>query len=160
MGLKELIFNKGGIGVSMSRQETVERLNPLIAHHMAVNHAYQYAVTHLEARDVADELARLQKIARVDVGKLMESVFSAGGTAYNGVDLEPEDFALGDGDDAQLYDLLDREQAFLRALDDESSQPHQIRTTAILNVVRANSRQRIEVLKQNTLQRRRPTPAT
>ncbi len=155
MSLKDLIFQKGGIGVSMSRRETVERLNPLIKQHMALNHGHNFVVAHLGARAVADDLAALQKVARVDVGKLMETVFSCGGVAYNGVDLEPEDFHLGDDDDAMLFELLDREQAFLQALTEELTQPHQIRTKAVLTLLQTNSQQRVTYLKEQTRRRRR-----
>ncbi len=155
MSLKDLIFQKGGIGVSMSRQETIERLNPLIEQHMALNHGYNFAIAHLSERPIADDLAALQKVARVDVGKLMETVFSCGGVAYNGVDLEPDDFHLGADDDAILFALLDEEQALLKALIEAMTLPHQIRTRAILNVVQTNSQQRVNYLKNQTMRRRR-----
>lgn len=157
MSLKDLIFQKGGIGVSMSREETVERLNPLIEQHMKLNHAYNDAIARLSDRTIADELATQQRTARMDVGKLMETVLSAGGLAYSGTDLEPGDVHTGDGDDEMLFTLRDQEEAFLKMVSDASSPDHQMRSKAILGVVENNSRQRFSVLKDHTNRRRRKT---
>lgn len=156
MALKDLIFQKGGIGVSMSRKDTVERLNPLIQSHSRLNHYYNYGIRHLSEPAVAEALARHQKTARTDVGKLAESVLSCGGVPYNATDLEPEAFALPQGDDAMLFELLDREQAFHDQLRDELEHDHQIRSQAIINALLANSAARLDVLKDATRRRRRP----
>jgi hypothetical protein len=157
MSLKDLIFQKGGIGVSMSREETIERLNPLIKQHMKLNHAYNDVIARLSDRAIADELAAQQRTARMDVGKLMETVLSAGGLAYNGVDLEPDSVHLGDDDDTMLFALRDLEETFLKTVSDASTPDHQIRSKAILGVVENNSRQRFSVLKDHTNRRRRKT---
>ena len=159
MALKDLIFQKGGIGKAMSRQETVERLNPLIEQHMALNHYHNYVIEHTGEADIAERLATLQKRARMDVGKIMESVFSAGGVAYNGVAMDPEDFRLSEDDNEMLFDLFDRERAFRETLEDELELDHQIRTQAILNNVLANSNERLNFLKDITKRRRRTRPA-
>jgi hypothetical protein len=159
MSLKDLIFQKGGIGVSISRAETVARLNPLIKQHMMLNHAYNNAIARLDDRAIADELAAQQRTARMDVGKLMETVFSAGGQAYNGVDLEPDTFYLGDHDDDMLFALRDQEEAFLQMVSDALTPDHQIRSKAILGVVENNSRQRFSILKHYTNRRHRKTSA-
>ena len=154
MSLKDLIFQKGGIGVSLSRQETVERLNPLIQEHMALNHTYAYAINHTSEAEVSERLASFQKKARVDVGKLMETVLSAGGVAYNGVDMEPEDYTLND--DNLLFELRDREKAWQDRLNDELSEHnHQIRTKAVLTLLRDNSAERLDYLRGLTRARRR-----
>lgn len=159
MSLKDLIFQKGGIGVSMSREETVERLNPLIEQHMAINHGYNFAINNLSESTVADALSGHQRIARMDVGKMMETVLSCGGVAYNGVDMEPSDFNLGDNDDAVLFSLHDQERDFSHALQEELKLGHQIRSKAILNVVLSNSQKRYQYLKEATMRRRRPAPS-
>jgi hypothetical protein len=160
MGLKELIFNKGGIGPSMNRRETVERLNPLIRQHMELNHYYNFAINTVTDPSAAATLSDLQKVARADVGKLMETVFSCGGVAFNGVELEPEDFTLSDEDDAMLFALRDHEDAFSEAVEADLELDHQIRSKAILNLVLTNSQKRLNVLKTLTQRRRRPQSAT
>jgi hypothetical protein len=148
--LKELIFNKGGIGKSLSRQETVERINPLIREHIALNHQYNYVIRTIGDPEVAERLEQFQKIARVDVGKLAEVVFSAGGTAYSGVDMEPDDFNLGNDPAEMIRRLLEAEQRFLQQVADELTLNHQIRTKATLNLVRQHSQERLHYLEEVT----------
>lgn len=158
MGLKEVkqvLLKKGWAGRTISRQETIERLNPLIEQHMALNHAYNYVIDGCTEQDVIDHLAGFQKIARVDVGKLMETVFSCGGIAYNGVDMEPEDYALDEEDTEMLFQLRDLEQAFRDALAGEDELEHQMRTRALLTLLQTNSQERLDYLKVNTKRRRR-----
>ena len=158
MGLKEvkkLLLQKGWAGRTISRQETIDRLNPLIEQHMALNHAYNYVIAACSEQDITLHLAGFQKIARVDVGKLMETVFSCGGVAYNGVDMEPEDFKLDEHQNEMLFQLRDQEQAFQDALAGEESPEHQMRTRALLTLLQTNSQERLDYLKVNTKRRRR-----
>ena len=162
MGLKEVksaLLKKGWAGRTLSREETVERLNPLIKQHMALNHAYNYVANTCSEQDIVAALAVMQKTARVDVSKLMETVFSCGGVAYNGVDMEPDDFALGPDDNEMLFALRDQEQAFRDAVAEELTLEHQMRTRAVLTRLQTNSQQRFDFLKINT-KRRRPKAAT
>ncbi len=156
--LKELIFNKGGIGKSLSRQETVERLNPLIREHIALNHQHDYVIRTIGEAEIADRLEQFQKIARVDVGKLAEVVFSAGGTAYSGVDMGPDDFNLGTDPAEMIHRLLEAEQRFLQLVTEELKLNHQIRTKATLNLVRQHSEERLRYLQE--VARRYPKPAS
>ncbi|MDQ7039780.1 MAG: hypothetical protein Q9M35_02465 [Rhodothermus sp.] len=156
--LKELIFNKGGIGKSLSRQETVERINPLIREHIALNHQHDYVIRTIDNAELADRLEQFQKIARVDVGKLAEVVFSAGGTAYSGVDMEPDDFNLGTDPAEMIHRLLQAEQHFLQLVAEELKLNHQIRTKATLNLVRQHSEERLRYLQK--VARRYPKPAS
>ena len=155
MSLKDLIFQKGGIGQSLSRQDTIDRLNPLIKQHMELNHAHNAVIGALSDADLGAALSAEQRIARMDVGKLMESVFSAGGVAYNGVELEPSSYHLGDTDDDMLFELLDRETALRDAEFKLNGLEHQIRTKAILSNVLTHSQQRLDLLKTATKRRRR-----
>ena len=158
MGLREAIFNKGGIGPSRSRRQTVERLNPVTRKHAELNHCYQHTIRTCGDDMLAAELEKLQKTARADVGKLRESIFSAGGTAYNGIDLEPEQFDLGADRIAMLIDLHNREDTFRQEVERElalDDPPHQIRSRAILQNLSAHSRERLDYLKQQTRGHRR-----
>lgn len=156
MGLKDLIFNKGGIGPSLSRRETVERLNPLIRQHMELNLYYNFVIDHVTDPTAAASLSDLQKVARADVGKMMETVFSCGGVAFNGVELEPDTYTLPEDDDAMLFALRDHEESFSELIEADLDHDHQIRTKAILNLVLTNSQMRLNTLKSLTKRRRRP----
>lgn len=157
MGIKDVLLNKGWAGTTMSRQETIERINPLIRRHIELNHAYVNAINRVSERDVAGELEALQKTARADVGKLSETVLSAGGVSYNGVDLEPGDFASSDDLDEgkMIHQLQDREGEFQQLVTDEMEENHQIRTRAILSIVQANSLARIDYLRGPAKKHRR-----
>lgn len=159
MSIKRLIFQKGGIGTSMSRKETVARLNPIIEAHLKLNLAYRFAIDHLSDDNVVTALKQQQRTARMDVGKLSETVLSCGGIAFNGVSLNPTDYALDESNDAMLFELLDRERAFNDEVKAELSQPHQLRTEAIINNVLANSEARLGVLREQTKRRHRPREA-
>lgn len=147
MGLKDAFLNKGWAGKTISREETIERINPIIRRHSELNHAYGYAVNHVSERATASELEALQKTARADVGKLSETVLSAGGVSYNGVELEAEDFALAENEGEMIPQLEEQEEQFQQLVSDELRENHQIRTRAILSVVQANSRARLDYLR-------------
>lgn len=147
MGLKELLLNKGWAGKTLSRQETVERINPLIRRHHELNRSYDFAIGHLDDRAASEQLNTFQKTARADVGKLSETVLSAGGVSYNGTDLEPEAFDLGSDDAAILRELARIESEFADMLNDELELEHQIRTRAILGAVLLNTRTRLDYVR-------------
>lgn len=154
-------LNKGGAGVSISRRETVERLNPIIRHHAALN-LYYDAVAEAAAEaaaepEVAAQLAPARKTMRTDVGKLAESIYSAGGVAYTGTDLDPAAHRLDGDDDDRLFRLLELEQDFQQRVAAEFDVNHQIRTRAILENVRRHSQERLSLLKELTKRRRRKT---
>ncbi len=157
MGIKDVFLNKGWAGKTMTRQETIERINPLLRRHAELNHAYAYAINHVSEREAAGKLEALQKTARADIGKLSETVLSAGGVSYNGVDLEPADFTLGEDEGRMIHRLKEQEEQFQQLVSDELTENHQIRTRAILAVVQANSLARIELLRGLAKKHRRPS---
>ena len=117
--IKEALLGRGWAGKTISRAETVERLNPLLLQFLKLNHYYQSVIRSHPDTAVAEALKRVQKTARADVGKLSESILSAGGTPENGTDLEPDDFTL-DGDEIELLSQLkDLEATFNDALTHE-----------------------------------------
>lgn len=147
MRLKEAFLNKGWAGKTLSRKQTAERINPLIQRHYELNHAYNFAINQLDDAPTVQELNFHQKIARADIGKLSETVLSAGEPSYNGIDLEPEDFAIPGDDVDILRELERRESEFGQLLDEELRLEHQIRTRAILQNVRANSSNRLDLVR-------------
>ncbi len=160
MGLTDAIFNRGGFGRTITRAETIERVNPLLEQHARLNHAYAYAIGHLSDPQLVEHLKLEQKTARTDVGKLRETVLSAGGVSYSGTDLEAKDFDLGREDDEILRRLHDEEERFQDKLVAEGDINHQMRTRAIVAVVAKNSRRRLDLLKALTKGRRRPAHRT
>ena len=144
--IKELVFQKGWIGKTISRAETVERLNPIMREHMIVNRSYDAVIHAMPGTETADLLANLQKTARMNVSKLAETVFSCGGTAYSGTDLDPAAFALPGGVEG-LEKLGQLDSDLLDALNDEGAIEHQMRTRAILDVLRASTKERLDALR-------------
>lgn len=145
----DTFLNKGGAGVSLSREDTVERINPLLRQHILLNHAYRQVIAALAGSQLADTLLETQRTARMDVGKLSETVLSAGGRPYLGTDVEPGSAALPEGD-GMLRALLDQEQALLDATETEIALDHQIRTQAILGNVQTHSRERLKIVERAT----------
>jgi hypothetical protein len=149
--LKDLLLGKGWAGTTITRSETIERVNPLIRQFMVMNRHYRTAIDGLSNPAVADTLEDLQKTARADVGKLSETVLSCGGAAFNGTELGPEDVDLPDNEADRLFRLQDLEEAFQEAVQAELDDvEHQMRTRAILNVVQTNSEQRLSTLRSLT----------
>ena len=152
--IKELLLKKGWAGKTISRAETVARLNPLIERHILLNHLYAFAAREHGDQATREALAASQKIARTNVGKIAETIYSCGGAAYTGVDLEPDGANLGADPEAMLATLAEGEQKFLDAVLDEEKVEHQMRTRAILGVVAASSSARLEMLRSLKRDRR------
>jgi hypothetical protein len=145
--IKEALLGRGWAGKTITRAETVERLNPLLLQFLKLNHYYQYVIRSHSDAAVTEALKRVQKTARADVGKLSESILSAGGTPENGTDLEPETFTLGNDELEMLYQLEDLETEFRDALTHERKEvEHQMRTRGILEALKSNSSERLELL--------------
>lgn len=145
--IKELLLGRGWAGKTISRSETVDRLNPLVRQHIELNHYYRAAIRSHSEPAVREALERVQKTARADVGKLSETIHSCGGTPYNGTDLKAEDFSLDGSDAALLSELQDLEQDFRDAVAHERDNvEHQMRTRGVLEAVRSNSTERLELL--------------
>jgi hypothetical protein len=133
------VFNRGGVGPSLSRAESAARLAPLVAQHQRLLKRYDAALAGLGSGALTDDLAPMLSRARVELSKLKETVFSMGGTPPNGTDLDP--LPPVTARQRQVTEaLIDDEQGYLRALDAELALNHQIRTQAIL----ANNKMGIE----------------
>lgn len=145
--IKEALLNRGWAGQTITRSETVERLNPLIHQFLRLNHNYQYVIRSHSEPAVTEAFERVQKTARADVGKLSETVLSCGGTPENGIDLTDDDVEL-DGDDlTMIHQLRELETAFNEAITEELDDvEHQMRTRGILEAIKSNSSERRELL--------------
>ena len=143
--IKAALLKKGWAGRTLSRAETADRLNPLIRTHMALNHAYSSAISRCSEKQLRQRLSTLQKKARTDVGRMMETVFSCGAVAYSGTDMEPAQFELPDGE--EFTELRKQEEAFLVELLAEKVLEHQMRTEAVLNQLIDSSQDRLAYLR-------------
>ncbi|PSQ95873.1 MAG: hypothetical protein BRD55_09630 [Bacteroidetes bacterium SW_9_63_38] len=145
--IKEVLLGRGWAGQTLSRAETVERLNPVLLQFLKLNHNYRYVIRTHSDNAVTEALKRVQKTARTDVGKLSETILSCGGSPENGTDLEPEDFTLGPDDLAMLSQLEDLETELNEALVHERQEhEHQMRTRGILEALTSNSDERLTLL--------------
>lgn len=154
--LKELFLQKGWAGKTISRGETIDRLNPIVERFIQLNYTYDAAERDCSDEDLAAGIKSVQKTARADVGKLAETIFSCGGVAYNGTDLEPADFSAGDSDVQIVERLISDEQDFQSKIDEEDDIEHQMRTRAILSVVKSNSDKRLDFLREINKKVRKP----
>lgn len=144
------ILNKGGAGLYITREETVERLNPIVSAAHELCEAYNVVLAGADA-EVVDHIQPFMPKMRTLLGKLCETVFSAGGVAPNGVDVEAPA-------DTSLFDVLEREREFHKVAKEEiDAVHHQERTRAILKAVVAGSEERLEAVRFIT--NRLPQPA-
>lgn len=146
--LKEAFLQKGWAGKTISRAETVDLLNPHIERHVRLNNDYGYVIKSHPSADVRSRLDATQKVARANIGKLSETVYSCGGVAYTGVDLEPSDVDLGSDPQAMLQALLRSEDDVIAALEAEDKIEHQMRTRAIIGVALNAARERKSLLEE------------
>ena len=147
--LKELLLGRGWAGKTITRSDTVDLLNPLIEQHIHINHHYEALLRSNPGDDIVALLNDLQKTARADVGKLSEVVLSAGGVAYNGTDLEPSDFDTDAPVSEQLATIRELEETFRDALAQQLDEiEHQMRTRAVLQVVKGNTDKRLSAIRR------------
>ena len=155
--LLQPIFNKGGAGRSMTREESVEAISPLVREHQQLLHAYDAAIRTLSDRDLAAQLNNGMNRARTELAKLRETIYSLGGDTSNGTDLDPDNVHLGDSDAAIVHALDERERAYRDALQHTLKLPHQqLRSTAILENNIKGSNARIDTLDPFVTRMRKP----
>lgn len=143
MGIKELLLKQGWAGRTISRAETIDHVNPIIRTMTVAMHHWGAAATTLDG-EAGRTVREALKTLRMDIGKLCETVFSCGGVAYNGTDLEPETFTA-DGDIWKT--LADQEAAIAESLKPQLKIEHHMRTRAILAAVAANHEERVKLIR-------------
>jgi hypothetical protein len=144
MGIKDLVLNKGWAGRTIGRSETVDRVNPVIVSLTRLMHLYNDASTGLSLEDDAAFQGQM-KLLRADIGKLVETVHSAGGVAYSGVDIEPGDITAGDTPTKTLHQA---ESDFIEGIEAEVAVEHQIHTRAVFGAVQANAKERLKMIRE------------
>lgn len=152
------LLNKGGAGRYISRTETVERLVPLVVQHNRLLQAYGYTLDRLQDGAAKERLDALMPPLRTQLAKLDETIYSMGGKAPLGTDLEPGETGRGHTDAEMLYHVLDLERDYHQALSGEvDAVHHRERTRAILGHLARGSEARLEALR--VLTNRLPRPA-
>ena len=144
MGIKELILQKGWAGRTIDRAETIDRINPMIQTMTELMHLYLAAKDDSESADLGQHIDASLRTLRMDIGKMCEIIFSCGGVAYSGVDLDTNDFRLGSGL-SQAIETKERELEL--ALEVQSGIEHQMRTRAILLNVETNQKTRMNAVR-------------
>ena len=145
------ILNKGGAGRYISREESVERMQPIVVRQLDLVYLYDAAVSRLADGPAKESLTAIMPYLRTELSKLYETVFSLGGAAPTGVEREARGVDPGATDADRLRALVDAEQEFGDALRYEADEVHhQERTRAILNHNADASRSRLDLLRQYT----------
>ncbi|GAB5534777.1 MAG: hypothetical protein Rubg2KO_10260 [Rubricoccaceae bacterium] len=143
------ILNKGGAGRYISREESVERLQPMVVHQLDLVYLYDSAVSRLADSPAKTRLVSIMPNLRTELSKLYETVYSLGGTAPTGVERDALATDPGETDAERLGALVDAETAFGEALREEADAVHhQERTRAILLHNADASSSRLSVLRE------------
>jgi ElaB/YqjD/DUF883 family membrane-anchored ribosome-binding protein len=129
MGIKDIFLKQGWAGKTIGREETIERLNPILRTANELMQRLGAFAAESSDQDVKTRIEASLRIHRMDIGKLCETVFSCGGVAYSGTDLSLNENTLSD------------------MLAAESKIEHQMRTRAILGVLQENQRARQNSLR-------------
>lgn len=146
MGVKDLLLNKGWAGRTISRAETADRVNPILRELTVLMHTYDAAVRSLDA-EALPGLTGSMKVLRGDLGHLAETVYSAGGTAYTGTDLEPDDFTMSGTVTEIGQALVKAEERFATLVAAEKEVEHHIRTRAVFETVARHSSERLKLAR-------------
>jgi hypothetical protein len=147
MGVKDLLLNKGWAGRTISRAETIDRVNPVLRELTVLMHTYDAAARHLGA-DAPASLATSQRTLRGDLGHLAETVYSSGGVAYSGVNLEPDEFRVVGTKIEVSRTLIEAEERFAKRLSEEKAIEHQMRTRAVFENVATHSAERMKLARE------------
>ncbi len=145
MGIKGLVLNKGWAGITITREQTAERLNVLIRTLIELMYYYDAALGSGGSGPDLDQVQETMPVLRADIGKLSETIHSCGAVAYSGTDLDPDSFSSGENDWSAVRDM---EEEFIEALTDEKKTEHQMRTRAILGALASNAGERLHILRR------------
>lgn len=143
------ILNKGGAGHYISREASVERLLPIVADQLGLLRDYDYVAKRMEASGARQKMEEvvLPNI-RTELNKLYETVFSLGGSAPTGAELDWKASGLDGSDGEMVGELLARDKALGDTLREEmEAVHHQERTRAIIGHNAAKSADRINMLR-------------
>ena len=143
------VLNKGGAGNYISREASVERLQPVIADQLDLLRAYDHVAKRISDPGVRQ---RMEDVVlpniRTELNKLYETIFSLGGSAPTGSEMDWTAENLDGSDAHMLKAMLDRDARFGRSLTEEmDAVHHQERTRAILGHNAAKAEDRSNMLR-------------
>ena len=145
------ILNKGGAGRYISREESVERLQPIVVRQLDLVYLYDAVVARLAEGPAKERLTSIMPNLRTELSKLYETLFSLGGTAPTGVERDALATDPGTTDEERLHALIEAEAAFDTVLREEADDVHhQERTRAILIHNADASASRLGLLREFT----------
>lgn len=145
MSIKDLILQKGWAGKTISRAETADRVNRLIRPLVELLRLYNAAIADTGDSANLSAVQQVMPILRADIGKLAETVHSAGAVAYSGAEQTDVSFAELEID---WSNVLENEAVYSERVSDEKAIEHEMRTRAVLANIVANSVRRQELVKQ------------
>lgn len=140
MGLKKVLLKQGWAGKTISRTETASRLHPHIRTMATLLHAYNHLLKSTADHNVEFE-AHL-KTLRADIGKVNETIVSAGASTDRSPDLDRAHTLT------TWTHLVDAEQSLLNSLKQENNVEHQMRTRAILQNVLEHAASRLDTARR------------
>ncbi|MFN3598110.1 MAG: hypothetical protein ACK41D_12680 [Rubricoccaceae bacterium] len=124
------LLGRGGAGRYLSRAESVQRLLPLVERGNVLLQRYAHLLEAMPEGFERERIAAIVPFVRTDVSKLYELIFSLGGTAPTGVDMQTRPLERAAD---PLAAAREAEQAFHDALRDEiDAVHHQERTRGVL----------------------------
>ena len=142
------LLNKGGAGRYISREASVERLQPVAQRHLDLLLAYDRQLAALPDGPAREQIAAMMPYLRTEVAKMSETILSLGGTPPSGAGAMPVSTAPAASDRERIQGFLDAEKDFAGALRHEVDEVHhQERTRAILNHNAEASVARTELLR-------------
>lgn len=123
-------LGRGGAGRYISRAESAERLLPLIERGNVLIQRYAHLLEALPEGPARERIAAIVPFVRTDVSKLYELVYSLGGTAPTGLEMQTHPLERAAD---PLAAVREAEQAFHDALRDEiDAVHHHERTRGVL----------------------------
>lgn len=142
------VLNKGGWGLSLTRADSVETLQPILRAHYQLLNAYEFA-RQQAGNGFPDRVESALRTFRTDIGKISETILSFGGAPYNGTDIEPGATGDTEATPAQRIENLEAAERDLNdGLEASMNVPQQIRTLATLKLLRNHSNDRLAILRE------------
>jgi len=141
MSIKEILLQKGWAGRTISRPETVIRMNPLIQVMSNLLYAYNCQAEAEPSSFGESSTGDLVRILRMDIGKMCETVASCGGISTR----SPE-ISLVEGS-TNWSDITAVEKSLMDMITAEKEIEHHMRSRAILSKVAENTERRLQQLE-------------
>ena len=136
--VKSAILKKGWAGRTLSREATVAELDSVLQQHLTLQAAYSRAAEGCQDAGQLKELGQIGKRARLDAGKLAETILSCGGCPAR---------ESNHGKHHSVPEIADMERAFAEVLRRQRNLEHQMRTRAVLTRLAESSEERLVFIR-------------